>query len=63
MGQMEEEYLPSAAKSMTLAKKYEPKGYLDLIGDEVINRGVLKWLKSWEIQVFGGKKFKAKTRE
>lgn len=62
-GQMEEEYSPNGDKSTTLPKKYEPKAYLDLIGDEVINRGVLKWLKSWEVSVFGDKKFKAKTRE
>jgi chromosome transmission fidelity protein 18 len=60
---MEEEFCPSKMKSLTLVKKYEPQGYLDLIGDEVINRGLLKWLKSWEIPIFGNKKYKAKTRE
>lgn len=63
IGQMEEEYSPSREKNLTLVKKYEPTGYIDLIGDEVVNRGLLKWLKSWEIPVFGGKKYKAKTRE
>jgi hypothetical protein len=63
MGIMEEEFSPNREKNLTLVKKYEPKSYLDLIGDEVINRGLLKWLKSWEIPVFKEKKFKAKTRQ
>ena len=50
-------------KQIMLDQKYEPQSYLDLIGDEVINRGLLKWLKSWDETVFGNKKYKAKTRE
>ena len=64
-GQMDEETKKQGnpEKNQTLCKKYEPKAYLDLIGDEVINRGILKWLKSWEISVFGDKKYKSRTRE
>jgi len=62
----EERLIPELKRGQiqeTLDKKYEPKGYLDLTGDEVINRGLLKWLKSWDDTVFGNKKYKAKTRE
>ncbi|EFN58850.1 hypothetical protein CHLNCDRAFT_50360 [Chlorella variabilis] len=34
-------------------KKYAPKGYIDLLSDEQINREVVRWLKGWDPCVFG----------
>ncbi|KAI9201867.1 uncharacterized protein BJ171DRAFT_196839 [Polychytrium aggregatum] len=33
--------------------KYSPRTYIDLVGDESINREVLIWVKEWEYCVFG----------
>lgn len=33
-------------------EKYAPKGFLDLLSDEQINRDVVTWLKSWDACVF-----------
>ena len=33
--------------------KYAPKLYVDLVGDETVNRSVLSWVKSWDFCVFG----------
>jgi len=33
--------------------KYTPRSFLELLGDEEINREVLKWLKCWDRCVFG----------
>ncbi|KAI9484496.1 hypothetical protein BDB00DRAFT_792827 [Zychaea mexicana] len=33
--------------------KYRPKGFLDLLGDQRVNRDVLKWVKQWDYCVFG----------
>ena len=41
--------------------KYAPKGYLDLLSDEQINRGVISWLKSWDPCVFRPKDEDSKT--
>ena len=34
--------------------KYSPKSFLELLSDEVVNRSVVRWLKSWDVCVFGG---------
>lgn len=34
--------------------KYAPRSFLELLGDEEINREVVKWLKCWDRAVFGG---------
>jgi chromosome transmission fidelity protein 18 len=34
-------------------EKYAPKGFLDLLSDELINREVVKWMKEWDQCVFG----------
>ena len=34
-------------------EKYAPVGFLDLMSDELINREVVKWMKSWDRCVFG----------
>jgi hypothetical protein len=33
--------------------KYSPASFLELLGDEEMNREVVKWLKSWDACVFG----------
>lgn len=33
--------------------KYAPRSFLELLGDEEINREVVRWLKSWDRCVFG----------
>ena len=35
--------------------KYTPRSFLELLGDEEINREVVRWLKSWDKCVFGEK--------
>ena len=46
-----------AAKSTSSlwVEKYAPKGFLDLLSDEQINRDVVKWLKTWDTCVFGAR--------
>ena len=34
--------------------KYAPKQYIDLIGNEPVNRHVMTWVKQWDYCVFGG---------
>ncbi|KAG2224906.1 hypothetical protein INT45_010855 [Circinella minor] len=34
-------------------EKYKPKAFLDLLGDQRVNRDVLKWVKQWDYCVFG----------
>ncbi|KAL4457647.1 hypothetical protein ABPG75_012512 [Micractinium tetrahymenae] len=34
-------------------EKYAPRGYIDLLSDEQINREVVRWLKGWDPCVFG----------
>ncbi|KAJ3324782.1 hypothetical protein HDV06_006090 [Boothiomyces sp. JEL0866] len=33
--------------------KYSPKMYIDLVGDEYLNRSILAWVKHWDYCVFG----------
>ncbi|KAJ3271775.1 hypothetical protein HDV01_006383 [Terramyces sp. JEL0728] len=33
--------------------KYRPKMYIDLVGDEYLNRSILAWVKHWDYCVFG----------
>ncbi|KAI9015677.1 P-loop containing nucleoside triphosphate hydrolase protein [Phycomyces nitens] len=33
-------------------EKYRPKGFLDLLGDQRVNREVLSWVKQWDFCVF-----------
>ena len=33
--------------------KYTPRSFLELLGDEEINREVVRWLKCWDRCVFG----------
>ncbi len=35
--------------------KYAPHSYTDLLSSESCNREVLKWMKSWDVRVFGPK--------
>ena len=41
--------------------KYSPKTFLDLLSDEVINKEVLKWLKSWDHSVLGPSRSPTRT--
>ena len=34
-------------------EKYSPRSFLELLGDEEINREVLRWVKRWDRCVFG----------
>ena len=46
--------LPVLAQGEHLwVEKYSPRSFLELLGDEEINREVLKWLKCWDRCVFG----------
>jgi hypothetical protein len=36
--------------------KYKPRQYVDLVGDEQVNRSVLNWIKEWDYCVFKKKK-------
>ncbi|CAO3645970.1 unnamed protein product [Cunninghamella echinulata] len=36
-------------------EKYKPKTFVDLIGDQRVNRDVLRWVKQWDYCVFGKK--------
>lgn len=38
---------------MFQVNKYAPKQYVDLIGNEEINREVIGWVKKWDFCVFG----------
>lgn len=37
-------------------QEYAPKHFRNLLSDDKLNRGILKWLKSWDPIVFEGKK-------
>lgn len=36
--------------------KYSPQNFLELLSDELINREVLRWLKSWDSIIFAAAK-------
>lgn len=38
--------------------RYAPQSFLELLGDEVMNREVVRWLKTWDRCVFGEEKLK-----
>eukprot|EP00884_Botryococcus_braunii_P000217 jgi/Botrbrau1/10196/Bobra.116_1s0012.1 len=40
------------SKAGLWVERYAPKGFLDLLSDETINREVVRWLKSWDTCVF-----------
>ena len=42
--------------------KYMPRSFLELLGDEEINREVVKWLKCWDRCVFGDRTGEAPGR-
>jgi DNA polymerase III delta prime subunit len=49
-GLLTEKYL---TKDQSLwVDKYKPKKYVDLVGDEQVNRSVLNWIKEWDYCVF-----------
>ncbi|KAI8853259.1 P-loop containing nucleoside triphosphate hydrolase protein [Chytridium lagenaria] len=41
--------------------KYSPKMYIDLVGDERVNREVLSWVKHWDFCVFKKKSHKGEV--
>jgi hypothetical protein len=43
----------AAAGEALWVDKYAPRSFLDLLGDEGINREVLRWLSAWHACVFG----------
>lgn len=49
-GQSDAKGAPNAA---LWVDRYSPKGFMDLLSDEQINRDVVRWLKSWDPCVFG----------
>jgi hypothetical protein len=53
---------PVHLKTGLWVEKYAPKGFLDLLSDEVINREVVRWLKSWDACVFGPGSSKGMSR-
>ncbi|RUS19855.1 hypothetical protein BC937DRAFT_86802 [Endogone sp. FLAS-F59071] len=36
-------------------EKYRPRQFIDLLGDQRLNRDVMKWVKQWDFCVFGKK--------
>ncbi|CAG8483159.1 10006_t:CDS:10 [Acaulospora colombiana] len=44
-------------KSRSWVDKYRPKHYTELVGDESVNRDVLKWVNQWNYCTFGKKNF------
>ena len=42
--------------------KYAPRSFLELLGDEEINREVVRWLKCWDRCVFGDRAGAAPSR-
>ena len=42
--------------------KYTPRSFLELLGDEEINREVVRWLKCWDRTVFGDRAGAAPSR-
>ncbi|RHZ90109.1 hypothetical protein Glove_8g29 [Diversispora epigaea] len=45
----------SSTSSQSWTEKYRPKHYTDLVGDENVNRDVMKWLIQWNHCVFDRK--------
>ncbi|CAG8467713.1 10224_t:CDS:10 [Diversispora eburnea] len=43
------------SSSQSWTEKYRPKHYTDLVGDENVNRDIMKWLIQWNYCVFGKK--------
>ncbi|CDS02957.1 hypothetical protein LRAMOSA00359 [Lichtheimia ramosa] len=39
--------------NMLWSEKYRPKKFMDLLGDQRVNREVLRWVKEWDYCVFG----------
>lgn len=46
----------------TLLNKHTPKRFIDLLGNDQSNRYLLKWLKSWDNDVFKKKKYRFERR-
>ncbi|KAG5440327.1 hypothetical protein PCANB_001897 [Pneumocystis canis] len=44
---------PQPIESQLWTEKHAPKKFTDLLGDERINREVLRWIKHWDFCVFG----------
>ncbi|KAI9028470.1 hypothetical protein DFJ74DRAFT_658916 [Hyaloraphidium curvatum] len=44
---------PAGGDSRMWTDKYRPRRYVDLAGDETVNRSVLSWVKAWDYCVFG----------
>jgi hypothetical protein len=43
--------------------KYRPKTYIDLMGDQRLNRNVLRWVKQWDFCVFKKKRSEESQRD
>lgn len=60
---MEVEFHSNLEKSGdTLVKKYTPKKFLDLLGNDQPNRFLLKWLKSWQYEIFKKKSYRRERK-
>ena len=42
--------------------RYRPQRFVDLVGDERVNRETMSWVKEWDQCVFGLKKKKRKLK-
>ncbi len=57
LSRMPRHQIPSLAQGEHLwVDKYSPRSFLELLGDEEINREVVRWLKQWDRCVFGDTK-------
>ncbi|CAK7199716.1 Chromosome transmission fidelity protein 18 [Sporothrix eucalyptigena] len=45
---------PKSRKHMLWTEKYRARNFIDLVGDDLTNRLVLRWLKRWDPVVFPG---------
>ncbi|KAI9143128.1 P-loop containing nucleoside triphosphate hydrolase protein [Paraphysoderma sedebokerense] len=54
--------LNATTENRLWSDKYRPQSYHELIGDEVINREILLWVKEWDFCVFGDTKKSLKPK-
>ncbi|KAI0144318.1 hypothetical protein GGR57DRAFT_482787 [Xylariaceae sp. FL1272] len=51
---VEHQTLKKPKKTLLWTEKYRARNFMDLVGDDLTNRQVLKWLKRWDSLVFPG---------
>ncbi|KAI1312458.1 hypothetical protein F5Y03DRAFT_237745 [Xylaria venustula] len=49
---VEDQFAKRSKKTLLWTEKYRARNFMDLVGDDLTNRQVLKWLKKWDPVVF-----------